>query len=107
MASVSRGMEGEDQTASRLRVEPVGELRLRAGALVQERERPLVGGKIVGQACAVFLRLDFDAGKGGTFGLGLDDARRLLVDVEQVVGGAVAKTSRETRAQLLRCWRTG
>ena len=72
-------MEGEDQTASRLRVEPVGELRLRARALVQERERALVSGKVVRQANAVLLGLDFDSGKGGTFGLGLDDARRLLV----------------------------
>ena len=83
-------MECKDQTASRLRVKPVGELRLYACALVQERERPLVVGKVVGQAGAVLLGLDFHAGQGRTFGLGLDDARRLLVDVEQVVGGAVA-----------------
>ena len=91
----SRGMEGEDQTASRLRVQPVGELRLRAGTLVQEWERALVGGKVLRQACAVLLRLDLHAGKGGTFWLGLDDAHRLLVDVEQVVGGAMAGLQRK------------
>ena len=90
LGECSGGMEGEDQTASRLRVEPVSELRLRAGALVQERERPLVGRKIVGQSSAVLLGLDLDAGKGGTFWLGLNDARSLLVHVEQIVGGAVA-----------------
>ena len=49
-----------------------------------------MGGKVVGQACAVLLGLDFHSGKGGAFWLRLDDARRLLVDVEQVVDSTVA-----------------
>ena len=54
-----------------------------------------MGRKVVGQASAVLLGLDFDASKGGTLGLGFDDARRLLVDIEQVVCGAVAGLQRE------------
>ena len=64
--------------------------------LIDDQSRGvLVGGKVVGQASAVLLGLDFDAGKGGTLGLGLDDDRRLLVHVEKVVGGAVARLQGE------------
>ena len=84
-----RCVKGEDQTASGLRVEPVGKLRLRAGALVQEWERAPMGGKAVGQARAVLLGLDLDTGQRGPLGLGFDDARCFLVHVEQVVCGAV------------------
>ena len=83
-------MKGKDRAASRLRVQPVGELRFRAGALVQEGEGTLVGGKVVGQAGAVLLRLHFDATQGEALRLGFDDAHGLPVDVEEVVGGAVA-----------------
>ena len=49
----------------------------------------MVGRKIVGQARAVLLGLDFHARKRGAFRFGLDDSRRLLVHIEQVVGSAV------------------
>ena len=98
-----RGVEGEDQAAPGLRVKPVGELRLRAGALVQEREGALVGGKAVGQARAVLLGLDLHTGQRGPLGLGFDDARRLLVHVEQVVGGAVTGL----QAELAHCHPAG
>ena len=42
-------MEGKDRAASRDRVQPVGELRFGAGALVQEREGTPVGGEVVGR----------------------------------------------------------
>ena len=85
-----RGVEGEYVSAARLGVEPVGELRLLAGALVQERQGATVRWKVVGQAGTVLLRLQLHAGERAANGLGLDHAGRLLVHVEQVVGLAVA-----------------
>ena len=66
-------------------VQAIGELGLNTRALVQERERTHVGGKVVGQARAVLPGLDFHAGQGRTLRFGLDDSRRLPVHVEKVV----------------------
>ena len=49
-----------------------------------------MSGEVVGQAGAVLLRLTFDALEGRALRFGLDDAHGLPVDIEEVVGSAVA-----------------
>ncbi len=83
----------EDPPCPRGRVVPVGEVRLGAAGLEHERQPPVgrqrrephLGGQTVG----VHRGLPLDAGERRPLGLGLDDADRLLVDVEQVVDAAV------------------
>ena len=82
-------MEGEHVPTARFRVQQAGEAGLRAGGLVKERERPAVRGQVVRQPLAVLARLGFDARQGVAGGFRLDDAGRLLVNVQQVIGGAV------------------
>jgi hypothetical protein len=65
-----------------------------AGALVVERQGPVVGRQGVGQAGAGLGRLRLDAGERLAGLLGLDDAGGLAVDVEQVVGDAVPPLQR-------------
>ena len=82
-------VERKDLSATGIRVQAVRELGFRAGALVQKRERTRISGEIVRQARAVLSGLDLDSGERGPFRLGFDDARCLLVHIEQVVGAAV------------------
>lgn len=88
-------VEGEDRTRARLRVEAVGEARLHAGRLVGEWQRPAPGRQGLRQALRVPGRLDLHPAQGGPGLLGLDDARRLPVHVEQVVREAVAGFQRK------------
>ena len=88
-------MEGEDKAAARFRVQAIGELRFHSRALEEEREWTQVGGEVIGHAGAVLLGLCLHAGQREPFGLGLDNADGLLVDVEEVVGAAVARLEGE------------
>ena len=69
------------------RVEQVGELRLDARRLVQEGQRPAVGGQCVGQALAVAPGLRLDAGERPARLLGLDRAGGRAIDVQEIVNG--------------------
>jgi hypothetical protein len=60
-----------------------------------ERQGPVVGRQGVGQAGAGLGRLRLDPGEGFAGLLRLDDPGGLAVDVEQVVGDAVAPLQRE------------
>jgi hypothetical protein len=66
-----------------------------AGALVVERQGPVVGRQGVGQAGAGLGRLRLDPGEGLAGLLRLDDPGGLAVDVEQVVGEPVPALQRE------------
>jgi hypothetical protein len=81
-------MEREDLAASRLRVEEVGELGLDAGRLVQEWQRPAIGGEGIWETFAVALALSLDARERPTLLLGLNRAGRGAIDVEEVVDWA-------------------
>ena len=83
-------MEGENVAAARVRVQQVGEARLQSGGFVEERQRSAVGGQNIRQPVAVPARLGLDAGERVAGRLGLDDAGRLPIDVQQVIGDAVA-----------------
>jgi hypothetical protein len=75
----------------------VREVGLGAAGLEDERQPPSIGDRpqlgLGWQAGGVHRGLPLDAGEGRALGLGLDDADDLLVDVEQVVGAAVARPS--------------
>ncbi|MDZ7652834.1 MAG: hypothetical protein U5L03_09920 [Burkholderiaceae bacterium] len=83
-------VEGKDVAGARLGVEAVGEVGFGAGGFVDEGQRPAPGRQAGGQALGVAGGLDFHAGERGALLLGFDHAGGLAVDVEQVVGGAVA-----------------
>ena len=83
-------VEREDLAAAGVGFQGVGELSDRAGGFVGERQRQAVVGEAGWQAVDVFGGLGLDAGERVPFGLGLDDADRLAVGVEQVVGLARA-----------------
>ncbi|MFL5349128.1 MAG: hypothetical protein ACJ8AT_30375 [Hyalangium sp.] len=83
-------VEVEEAAAAGFRIQAVGELRLHARALVEERQRGGMGGDAGGHAARVLLRLHLDAGEEGALFLGLDDTGQLPGDVEGIVGLAVA-----------------
>ena len=83
-------MESEDAAAAWFRIEQVGEPSFRPGGLVQEGQRLAVRRQRVRQSVAVLARLGLHAGECVTGRLGLDYPSRLLVDIQQVIGGAVA-----------------
>ncbi len=88
-------VEVEDRPAAGLGIEAVGEAGLDARALIEEGKRVPGAGEMVGHALRVLPRLDLDPRQGGAHLLGLDDARRLAVDVEEVVGEAMSWLQRE------------
>src|SRR6266852_7872518 len=71
-------------------VEKVGEASFDAGALVAEGGRLARGLELGREADTVFFGLDFVAGEGGAFFFSFDDAGGDGVDVEEIVGFAVA-----------------
>ena len=75
----------EHPTAARRRVEQVGEPRLHPRGLVQEGQRADRDRDLRGEAVGVVLGLRLDPREGCALFLGLDDPRRLLVHVQQVV----------------------
>ena len=77
-------------------VEEVCEPGLDAGGLVEERQR-LAARADLREPVGVLGGLDLDAGQGGADLLRLDDADRLSVDEEQVVGKAVTGVSGNSR----------
>ena len=83
-------MEAEDAAAARIWLQQIGEAGFDSGGLIAERQRAAWGGKRFGNALAVFLGLDFDAGEGGALFLGFDDAGSLTVHEKQVIRLAVA-----------------
>jgi hypothetical protein len=88
-------MEGEDPAGAGLGIEAAGEMGFDPRGLVGKRQGRAPGGEPVWETLGVLGGLDLDAGEGGTLPLGLDDPRGAAVDVEQVVGGAVAGCERE------------
>jgi hypothetical protein len=83
-------VEGKHGAGAGLRVQAVGEVGFDAGGFKTERQRPAPGGQAGRQALGVAGGLHFHAGEGGALFLGLDHAGGFGVDVEQVVGKAVA-----------------
>ena len=71
-------------------LQQVGEARLQSGGFVEERQRSAVGGQNIRQPVAVLAGLGLDAGERVAGRLGLHDAGRVLIDVQQVIGDAVA-----------------
>ena len=89
-ASVSGVCKEKHVPAAWLGIQPVGEPRLDAGTLVQERQGADVAGQVVRQTRAVFPRLRFHPGERVAHGLRLHHARALAVHVKEVVGGTMA-----------------
>ena len=89
-------VEVEDAAAARLGVEPVGEAGLHAGALVQERQRAAVGREGVREArrCTWRPAISTPVRVVPAFFASIDPGG-LAVDVEQVVGEAVARLEGE------------
>jgi hypothetical protein len=83
-------VEGKHGAGAGLRVQALGEVGLDAGGFIAERQGPHPGGQRSRQALRVAGGLHLDAGEGGARLLGLDHAGGFGVDVEQVVGKAVA-----------------
>ena len=102
-----RSVKREHRSRSRLRIETIGETRFGAGRLYQEGQRTRPRRQAIGQAPRVLGGLHLDASERDARLLGLDDAGSLAVDVEQVVGEAVARLE-ETRGSRRRgrrgCW---
>ena len=82
--------EGEHRACTGLRVQPVGEAGFHPGGLEHEGQRAPPRGQAGRQALGVAGALHFHAAEGSAFFLGFDDAAGLAVDVQQVVGKAVA-----------------
>jgi hypothetical protein len=102
-------VEGKHGAGAGLRVQAVGEVGFDAGGFKTERQGPTPGGQRSRQALGVAGGLHFHAGEGGALFLGLDHAGGFGVDVEQVVGKAVAGVQREIRGSPRHgrrgCWR--
>ena len=81
-----RAVKGEGLTAPRVRIETVRELRHFARRLVGERKGSSPCGDPLVQPFGVLLGLESDALQRVPRGLRLDDADRLPVDVQEVVG---------------------
>ncbi len=85
--------EVEDSARPRLGVEPIGEVRLGATRLEDEREPAVLGlGRqpdIRRQSFGIHRRLPLDTRQRSAFRLGLDHPDDTLVHVEQVVGSTV------------------
>ncbi len=88
-------MKRKGRACARLGVETVGEMGFDAGGLVGERQRTIPGGQFVGQTLGVARRLGLDARERDAFFLRFDHAGRSSVDVEQIVGKAVAGLQRK------------
>ncbi len=85
-----RPMEGKHGAGAGLRVQAIGEVGLDAGGFKAERQRPAPSGQAGRQALRIPGRLHFNTGERGALFLGLDHAGGFGVDVQQVVGKAVA-----------------
>lgn len=88
-------VEGEDGAGAWFGVEAVGEVGLDTGGFVEEGQGPAPGRQRGRQALRVLAGLSLDAGQCGALLLGFDDAGGLAIEVEQVVGAAVAGFERE------------
>jgi hypothetical protein len=87
-------VEGESLMAARVRIENVREARFDARALVAEWKRSPIG-RAVRQALAILDGLNFKTDKRLPLFLGLNDACRLPVNVEQVIRKAMSSLQRE------------
>ena len=83
-------VEREHAAGAWLRIEAVGESRFRASGLIRERQRVAPARQAGGQPLGVFLSLVFHAAQRDALLLGLDDAGRLAIDIQQVIREAVA-----------------
>lgn len=101
--------EGEHAAGAGLGVQAVGKVGFYARAFPHKGQGAVPGGQGGGQAFGVAAALQFYAGQGCAFLFGFDYAAGFAVDVEQVVGKAVAGGSGETREsprpRLRGCWR--
>lgn len=88
-------MEAEDGPAARVGFEEVRKTGLDTGGLVAKRQRATRRGEILRQALAVFDGLDLDLDERNSLFLGFNDASRVAVDIEEVVGETVAGRERE------------
>jgi hypothetical protein len=101
-------MKGEDRAAPGIGIELVEKGGLDAGTLVEEGERIVGAGESRRQPFGVAPGLGRDAGQGGADFLGLDDAGGFAVQVEQVIGEAVALFQGELAdGHALRCAEIG
>jgi hypothetical protein len=78
-------MKAEELPAARDRIEAVGEVRLDAGALVEEGQRTDRRLELGRYPVGVLLGLGLEAGERHALLLGLDRADQLLAQVERVV----------------------
>ena len=85
-----RPMEAEHRATARLRIEAVREVTDRAVGLEEKRQRAPVRRQIVGKPGGVLGRLRLDA-RQRAFGLGLNRAHGLSIEVEQIVRKAKAR----------------
>ena len=84
-----RAVEAEDFTRTRLGVAGIGEVGDDAGGFVAERQRfAVIDSFEPGGGIAFGLRLVGGEALAFFFALGFDDAKRLAVDEEHVIGGA-------------------
>ena len=83
-------MEAEDAAAAGLGIEQVDEVRLDAGADVEERQRSDRRREVRRQAFGILIDLRLDAAQREAGRLGFERADRLLIDVQEIVGIAVA-----------------
>ena len=88
-------MKGENGSGAGIGIEAVGEAGFDAGGLVAEGERPEPGGEYVGEAMRVLVGLDLDTGEGMAGRLRLHHPGGLAVDVEEIVGLAMARLQGE------------
>jgi len=89
-------MEGEDFTAARKRVEPIGESSDDAGRFVTEGKRQSVVRYAIRKAFGILVGLGFNSGKRGARFFGFDDPGDFAVNVEAVVGFAWIEIVRGT-----------
>ena len=83
-------MESKHWARARCGIEIVGEAGLDTGGLVGKRQRVLPTGESFRQSLCVFIRLNLDTGQCRTLFLGFDDASGLTIDIQKIIGEAVA-----------------
>jgi hypothetical protein len=88
-------MKAENRAAAGVGIQKIGETGFDSRGLLAERRRPTWGREVRRKAVAISIGLEFNLGQWNTGFFPFDDAYRVTIHVEKIIGKTITRSEQE------------